>query len=499
MIAIFSWFFILSGYFCLWVISDYLVINPTFALLFLPFSFRLGLTLHTHIRYWWIHYSAEWLFFAFLGQLYPEINLFWLATLSLISIPLTWLFQKFHIGKQWKKLAVQSYLILSIGLLNSIIGIFTPLSFGTIFLLSITGGVLMLPACSLIYEYIFNKSWIPLTANYIQKPLKLSIQHIIIYVFLFILNIITQAILPEEFTRFAIFCLAIPIILLAYHYGWQGALLGTLLNSIALIATTHSFSDIAITDLLLSILMQTITGILLGLAVQYQRELNQHLSVELNRNKLLTKQLINTEEAIRKDISRELHDEIGQNITAIRTQSSILKRLDSSPNSQKCAEMIEYLSLNIYDTTKGLLNRIRPKLLDDLDLQQALQNLFLELNMEQQGIKTYLTWQNKRNQALDHILEITLYRLCQEGLNNCLKYANASEVKISIEINQDIKLTIMDNGIGFNTNEMFKGFGLRGMKERVAILDGKFKIISKIKQPNNNEHGTSIFITLPLM
>lgn len=498
MIAIFSWFFIFCSYLCLWIISDYLLKDPILAVLFLPFSFRVGLSLHTNIRYWWIGYFSEWVFLYFIFKSYSDISILILYILSVCSIPIVFCFKKFYSGKQWRGFFIQACLVTIISLCNFIVIAWADFGISSVLLVSLTGGVLMLPACSLIYDYVFNKSWIPLTANYIKRPIRLRIGYILIYAILFIVNILIQSIMPREFTRFAIFCLAIPIVLLAFHYGWQGALLGTLLNSIALIATTHSFSYVEITDLLLLILMQTITGIFLGLSVQYQRELNTYLSIELNRNKLLTKKLINTEEEIRKDISRELHDEIGQNITAIRMQSSILKKLESSEHSQRCAEMIEHLSLNIYDTTKGILNRIRPKLLDDLDLYQAIQNLFIELDISKQGVRTKLIFENKFKHQLDHVLEITLYRLCQEGLNNALKYSQASEIGISIIIEKDIRLSIYDNGIGFNPDEIIDGFGLKGMKERVEILDGKFKIVSNSIK-NNDKQGTSIFITLPLI
>ncbi|MEZ9531734.1 histidine kinase, partial [Vibrio sp. 10N.286.51.F4] len=67
-------------------------------------------------------------------------------------------------------------------------------------------------------------------------------------------------------------------------------------------------------------------GILLGLAVQKQKDLNSKLRSELSRNQNLSRQLVTAEESVRRDIARELHDEIGQNITAIRTQASIIKR-----------------------------------------------------------------------------------------------------------------------------------------------------------------------------
>ncbi|OQS56645.1 ATP-binding protein, partial [Actinobacillus suis] len=79
-----------------------------------------------------------------------------------------------------------------------------------------------------------------------------------------------------------------------------------------------------------------------------------------------------------------------------------------------------------------------------------------------------------------------------------LKYSQASEIGISIIIEKDIRLSIYDNGIGFNPDEIMDGFGLKGMKERVEILDGKFKIVSNTIK-NNDKQGTSIFITLPLI
>ncbi|MCT8627741.1 signal transduction histidine-protein kinase/phosphatase UhpB, partial [Glaesserella parasuis] len=322
------------------------------------------------------------------------------------SIPIIYLSYLYYSGNQWKKLSIQLSTIVSISMINAVA--ISSSEFYFTFLVSFTGGVLIVPACYLINEFLFKTEWLPLTSSLIKKPVTLRIKHIFIYILLFFLNIYIQMKLPDTFYRFALFYLAIPIILLAFQYGWQGAFLGVLLNSIALIGTTHSFSNLTIADLLLSISTQTITGIFLGLAIQDQRNLNQSLSIELNKNRLLTRQLINTEETIRQEISRELHDEVGQNITAIRTQANILKRI--APNYEKISTTIEQLSLNIYDTTKVLLNRIRPRLLDDLDLPQAIENLFIELNFQDNQINTELIWKNDQNLKLEHILEITIYR-----------------------------------------------------------------------------------------
>ena len=90
------------------------------------------------------------------------------------------------------------------------------------------------------------------------------------------------------------------------------------MNAIALIAS-QTWHDHPV-DLLLSLLVQSLTGLLLGAGIQRLRELNQSLQNELARNHRLAERLLETEESVRRDVARELHDDIGQTITAIRTQ-----------------------------------------------------------------------------------------------------------------------------------------------------------------------------------
>lgn len=90
------------------------------------------------------------------------------------------------------------------------------------------------------------------------------------------------------------------------------------MNAIALIASQTSHDHPV--DLLLSLLAQSLTGLLLGAGIQRLRELNQSLQSELARNRRLAERLLETEESVRRDVARELHDDIGQTITAIRTR-----------------------------------------------------------------------------------------------------------------------------------------------------------------------------------
>jgi len=389
--------------------------------------------------------------------------------------------------------------------INIIIVDFSSPLFLMVILVSITGGLMLVPLCYSLRSYLFQTNWIPLTVNQVSHSIQLRSSHIVLYIILFSANILLQIGLPDDMRSFAPFCLAIPIVLLAYRYGWQGALIGTLLNSVALIATRGSSSQLEITDLLLSLSAQSLTGILLGTGIQRQRDLNHQLRKELGRNQSLSTQLIKAEESVRREIARELHDEIGQNITAIRTQASILKKVKCASASEFCASTIEKLSLNIYDTTKGLLSQLRPKILDDLGLEDALMQLVSDLKCESHNIQANISLTKVSNNNIDYnylsdTVNVTLYRICQEALNNTIKYAQASNVDISIHLSNNVSVTIKDDGIGFATEDTFKGFGLKGMKERVQALGGTLNITSESMQSDNTRHnGTCIRARLPLI
>lgn len=493
-----TWLLVSCSWFCLWVLSYSFISEPELAILFFPFALRLGISLHTAKRFWPAIYGAELWLMVSLALLLEQPQ--WLAVIvaSLCSIPLVWWAQQYYYGSQLRRLGGMGTVILMAALLNTLILGFWVDSVGMVFLVSVTGGLMLVPTCYLLWSYLFQNVWTPLTADLVAKPVELHSRHIIFYVLLFVLNIIVQLGLPNELRRFAPFCLVIPIVVLAFRYGWKGALLGTLLNSIALIAARNGTSHMEITDLLLSLLAQSLTGILLGMGIQRQRELNQQLRHELTRNHSLSRELIKAEESVRRDIARELHDEIGQNITAIRTQASIIKRVENTPVGERCATTIETLSLNIYDTTKGLLTRLRPKTLDDLGLKQAVLELVRELECEANGIKTTIIWSETlpMGTELSDATNITLYRICQEALNNMVKYAQATEATITLTFQEEAHLSVKDNGIGFKPEDTLAGLGLRGISERVQVLGGKFILTT---QSDSQQPGTELQVILPIL
>ncbi|MEJ6122048.1 signal transduction histidine-protein kinase/phosphatase UhpB [Vibrio sp. 2-Bac 85] len=494
---VYTWLLILCCLFCLWVLSNHFVELSEFAVLLFPFGFRIGVILHCPKKYWVSIYGAELALIAGLIVLFNSSEWGFLIGASLISIPILNVAHNHYNGSQWKRLRIIGLVILVLSMTNTICYALYYDDLWSAFLCSITGGIMLAPSCYLIWSYLFQNSWNQLTADFINEQFDLRNRHLFLYLLLFVVNVFAQAGLPEELRRFAPFCLAIPIVLLAYRYGWQGALLATSFNSIALMVTQTNAGH-SMDDLLLSLSAQTLTGILLGVGVQRQRDLNTQLMQELDRNKSIAKQLVKAEEDVRRDIARELHDEIGQNITAIRTQANILQRIDNIVKKHNHAQTIEQLSLNIYDTTRGLLNRLRPKVLDELGLEGAIRQLITELEFSSQKIETFIHYDIAEH-YLNDTLSATLFRICQESLNNIIKYAQASEVTISLfkkTMDKESKyyLIIADNGIGLKETDKNHGFGLVGIQERVQALGGDFSITShEIEQ----KYGTRLTVILP--
>jgi two-component system sensor histidine kinase UhpB len=158
----------------------------------------------------------------------------------------------------------------------------------------LTGGLTLAPTCLVIWHYLTSTVWQPLGPALVSQPVNWRARHLIWYLLLFVVSLWLQLGLPAELSRFTPFCLALPIIALAWHYGWQGALIATLMNAIALIAS-QTWHDHPVD--LLSLLAQSLTGLLLGAGIQRLRELNQSLQTELARNRRLAERLLETEES----------------------------------------------------------------------------------------------------------------------------------------------------------------------------------------------------------
>jgi signal transduction histidine kinase len=218
--------------------------------------------------------------------------------------------------------------------------------------------------------------------------------------------------------------------------------------------------------------------------------------MELERNYL--SRIIETEENERRRISRELHDEIGQALTAIKFNLDRIDKDLPEPSSMARERLREAqaLSNQTLKAMRRLSMDLRPTMLDDLGLIPTLrwyiQNFSNRLNMDSHFQAT--GFEGK----LPPQIETAFYRIIQEALNNVGKHAEADRIEVMMEQKDSIiYASISDNGKGFDLDRVLdprepeRGFGVMGMQERVSILKGQINIRSK---PGS---GTQIQIEIP--
>ncbi len=245
---------------------------------------------------------------------------------SLLTLLPVALISRYRHQRDWRTLLLQGAALTAAALLQWLLPwLWHGEEWWNALLLTLTGGLTLAPICWFSGTTAIT-AWLPLGPALVAQPVNWRGRHLVWYLLLFVNQYLwLQFGLPDELSRFTPFCLALPIIALAWHYGWQGALIATLMNAIALDRQSNlarsSGGFIALAAGAKS------DGLLLGAGIQRLRELNQSLQRELARNQHLAKRLLETEESVRRDVARELHDDIGQTITAIRTQAGIVQRL----------------------------------------------------------------------------------------------------------------------------------------------------------------------------
>ncbi len=224
-------------------------------------------------------------------------------------------------------------------------------------------------------------------------------------------------------------------------------------------------------------------------------QIDERIAAEGARQDMM-RLLVTAQEEERGRISRELHDEVGQHLTALMLG---LKELHSG-KAEKPAELLK--SLQTITTTVGkeihnLATELRPTALDDLGLLRTLTNYFTEWS-ERTKIPVDFHGANWPPIRLPAHIETTLYRIFCEALNNVLKHARANRVSIILEQrgNQAVAI-IEDNGVGLDSEAAAsrphrKALGILGMKERIELVAGELTIES------NQGGGTTVFVRIPL-
>lgn len=214
---------------------------------------------------------------------------------------------------------------------------------------------------------------------------------------------------------------------------------------------------------------------------------------------IFVNKMISIQEEERKKISRELHDETSQSLTSIIVGLRVLAEMVTSTAEREQIMHMRDLVARTLEAVHHLAVELRPLLLDDLGLVVAAQK-YVDNYCQQYHIDVDIDFINlTREQRFLPEVEITMYRILQEALTNIAKHAQASQVQIKLRRQrQKLSLTVRDNGIGFNPDltskvERSNHLGIFGMKERVELFDGSFRIKSMIGK------GTEVLAEIPLL
>jgi signal transduction histidine kinase len=201
----------------------------------------------------------------------------------------------------------------------------------------------------------------------------------------------------------------------------------------------------------------------------------------------LTRAIQSRLEEERRSIARELHDELGQCVTAIKTIGTAIsnRTRDTEPDTHGNAMTIVSVASHIYDVVHGIIRQLRPTALDHLGLSETLRDTVSAWRERHPEIACDLRLEGALD-GLGETINITVYRVVQECLTNVARHAAAKNCEILVARTNDpkmgdvVKILVRDNGKGFAKKHQAKDarFGLIGMRERVQALDGELHIES---------------------
>jgi signal transduction histidine kinase len=207
----------------------------------------------------------------------------------------------------------------------------------------------------------------------------------------------------------------------------------------------------------------------------------------------LSQQLVAAQEEERRKLSRELHDHVGQMLTALRMELGRIERAGRTANAAlgitvaECRQLVD----NMVHTVRDLALGLRPSMLDDLGLQPALEWQARDFTRRSR-VPVNLTVSGSLDDLTDQH-RTCVYRIVQEALTNCVRHAKASEIAVALHAaDGTLNVSVSDDGVGMDPGRRASGFGLRGIEERVRELGGSITFNS----PSGG--GATLAVSLPL-
>lgn len=221
----------------------------------------------------------------------------------------------------------------------------------------------------------------------------------------------------------------------------------------------------------------------------------EKLNASYEEIRYLSEHLRNIREEERKHIAREIHDELGQQLTVLKMDvGALIKKVPLSDDLLR-GRLTSFTALidQIVQSVRRISSELRPSLLDDLGLPEAISWQLEELE-KHCGIQTHFE-EPKEEWSLPDPVKTNLFRILQEALTNIVRHSKATVVDVRLQYSHDyIMFQVSDNGVGFMVDEITKGgtLGIVGMRERASIIGGTLEIKTSPKG------GTKIIITVPV-
>jgi signal transduction histidine kinase len=239
-------------------------------------------------------------------------------------------------------------------------------------------------------------------------------------------------------------------------------------------------------------LVVALTAVVRLRAVERRSENERAVTEEAERQmRQLSQQLVATQEEERKNLSRELHDHVGQMLTALRMELGRIDRLRLGAQASAAVAECRHLVDDMVRTVRDLALGLRPSMLDDLGLEPALEWHVRDV-ARRHGVPIALRMDGDF-ERLTEPQRTCVYRVVQEALTNCVRHARAERIDVAVsEGLGDLVVAIQDDGVGIDPAHRAGGLGLRGIEERVRELRGTTQIRSDAGK------GTTVTIRLPL-
>ena len=228
-----------------------------------------------------------------------------------------------------------------------------------------------------------------------------------------------------------------------------------------------------------------------------KKAVEEKLQSTMKHLRTLSHRLLQIQETERRYIARELHDEMGQTLTALRINLKAAERAKKAESASAAMDEAVGMVDGLIKQVRHLSTELRPSILDDFGLTAAL-DWYVSWLASRTGLKA-MFFTDFTEERLSPLLELTCFRIAQEALTNVVRHANAGTVRVELRRQGDeIHLQVKDDGNGFHPEKTREGalkgqsFGLLGMEERASLIGGHLEIRSEIGR------GAEIHACFPL-